>query len=79
MMRMLRSTRRRLFPTWVDSWPEILRKASKCRSLQLGSGLGTPIPGSIFTDLGDTWVRYVGWVSETRVLEGAFVPHGAVR
>ena len=47
----LKKIRRKLVPTWLDSWPKLLEKAKTYNCLQLGSGISTPIPGSINVDI----------------------------
>jgi hypothetical protein len=47
----LKNLRRRLLPGWNDEWPELVRKARLCRSLQLGSGVGTILPGILNVDI----------------------------
>jgi SAM-dependent methyltransferase len=47
----LKRLRRKFHPGWNDEWPEIVRKAGACKSLQLGSGLGTILPGIVNVDI----------------------------
>lgn len=47
----LKTLRRRILPGWNDEWTELVRKARACRSLQLGSGMATVLPGSLNVDI----------------------------
>ena len=51
MKKMIRTLRRRILPNWTDEWALILEKANSCKSVQLGSGIGTKIPGCINIDI----------------------------
>jgi len=47
----LRELRRRYLPGWNDEWPQILNRAKNCDAVQLGSGMGTCIPGALSVDI----------------------------
>lgn len=47
----LRKLRRLILPSWQDLWPEIVQRASKEPTLQLGSGLATRLKGAINVDV----------------------------
>ena len=48
---LLLKARQKFVPGWNDEWPIMLEKAGNCRSLQLGSGMGTVLPGIINVDI----------------------------
>ena len=49
----IRKVKRIIYPKWFYEIPKIKEKASKCQSLQLGSGLATKIPGCINVDINE--------------------------
>ena len=51
MKNVLRTVRRKLLPGWNDEWPGLIRRAGSCRAIQLGSGIGTILPGIINVDI----------------------------
>ena len=51
MKQLLRKARKKFFPGWNDEWPLLVEKAGACKALQLGSGMGTDLPGIVNADI----------------------------